>query len=725
MYNKYTDSNVPVLADGDCLAIFVEEEEAISSLEFLLSEGVQREEKVFILNFTKSKEETNSLFSKISTPHTFVAVDYEFYFLNFLNEARDQALSSNYSGIRVLCTEDDHLKSIFRDAKIMHEVLLLLMTGSINIARILNWQNEGNLENIIFHPRLLVNGEAIPNPCFIAPPEIEVGSLPFKTFIKDYAERMKNSDYKLSRFPTNMSSLLESILESIKIGLVVGDRYGNMVLFNKEAQRIMKIKPSPLPYAERIRRFGNFLPDMVTPYPFTSLPLNRAIAGEQFEREPVYIKTEDLESGIWCESSGSGVRDREGNLVGGVVVFQDVTEAEKTRIEKEKLELRLQQSQKMESLGVLAGGIAHDFNNLLVGVLGNAEMLQRDEIILSRGAKHINRIEQAVLELSGLTKQLLVYAGLSPAKDHAITSLTVLISSMSGLLKSGVSRGVKLNFCLPENNLSVLIDEVQIRQVLLNLVMNSSDACKALGGIVNISLQEMRLSIEQMNSMLLASSELSASYAVIEVSDNGCGISEEAINKIFDPFYSSKGSGRGLGLSAVIGIIKNHKGALDVISEEGKGSTFRIYLPLAFQETTVASDIDNSKLEKLSNENKKILVIDDEPIVLEVAEALLTSANYQVVIQSSGIIGLQYLKEHVYNLSCVFIDLTLQDLSGVRIYEEFRLLNKDLPVIISSGFSRDLSGIKFSDDPNLYFLEKPYRSEALFKVVEEALGISK
>jgi signal transduction histidine kinase len=338
----------------------------------------------------------------------------------------------------------------------------------------------------------MFKGEVMPNPLFISPSTIGEGEKPFEVFLNQTLNRTSISKGKIHNFPTNLPNLLESILDSVPIGIVAGDIYGNMVFFNKEAIRIMGLPASPLPYAERIRRFGNFLPDKKTPYPFEDLPLSRAIRGEVFEGVPLFINRPELERGVMVECNGRGMYDADGTLLGGVVIFHDITALEEEREEKKNLEGRLLQSQKMESLGLMAGGIAHDFNNLLVGVLGNASVLLQTEALSSPYRKRLMQIQDAGTQLAELTKQLLIYAGLSPAKDLEKDSLTSVVKVMSGLLETAVSKRINLSFDLSTESLWILMEPTQLKQVLLNLVVNASDSYKGTEGSILLSVCSVR-----------------------------------------------------------------------------------------------------------------------------------------------------------------------------------------------------------------------------------------
>lgn len=708
MTSKYLNPQVPTLADGDLMAVIVSAVEEKATIEYLLSEGNSRGELNYIIH-------ADRILDGLSPLHKVVQIKSGENIQSLVYNLREEALGEGKSGARIIFVDDELIDEFFKCPTMMDSLLSLLMKGCLSIARTVSLDTEIRGNRFFYHPRIMFKGEVMPNPLFISPASVGEGDRPFEVFLSQTLNRTSISKGRIHNFPTNLPNLLESILDSVPIGIVAGDAYGNMVFFNKEARRIMGLPASPLPYAERIRRFGNFLPDKVTPYPFQDLPLSRAIRGEEFEGVPLYLNRPELERGVPVECTGSGMYDGEGNLLGGVVIFYDTSELEREREDKRKLEARLLQSQKMESLGLLAGGIAHDFNNLLVGVLGNASVLLQTEATSSPYRKRLMQIQEAGTQLAELTKQLLIYAGLSPAKDLERESISSIVKVMKGLLETAVSKKITLSFDIDTEPLWVYMEPTQVKQVLLNLVVNASDSYKGKDGSILVRSYTKYLDKESISKILFCDQEEVGYYAVLEVIDKGCGMTEDDIRKAFDPFFSSKGVGRGLGLSAVLGIVKNHKGLLEVESDVGKGTSFRLYFPLA----DAPEKIDHKVIIPPSVRYGKVLIIDDEKLVLEVAEALLTHAGYQTICVEGGLVGLERLDFEHGEVSVVIVDLTMPDISGEIVYQRIREKYPVLPVVISSGFSKEAFSFGVEDDPNLYFLEKPYAGEKLINLIKK------
>jgi signal transduction histidine kinase/CheY-like chemotaxis protein len=722
MHQKFLTSKNPVLADGDFMGVFASSDRGCCEvlLVSLAQEGIDRGEKVLI-DQSVLREFSHNGFLCDSNPVTpFVLGKSP---VVFFAQERERSLEEGYSGIRYLASSDTFFSSDPGvDLEQQRKLLLgMLMGGGAGIAVFYNDIQHVTFAELSRHPRVLHSGVVKTNPLFVLPERaVEYGSS-----LDAYLDRQTRSQgvrfQKGETFPLGVPDMLESIIESMGVGVVVGDPYGNMVLFNTAAQRMVGLPPSPLPYPERIRRFGNYLPDAKTPYPYELLPFSRATRGEDFENEVVFIKNEKNTRGSWISGSGRGVRDAHGTLLGGVVVLRDVTEEYITQKEKEDLELTLLQTQKMDSLGMLAGGIAHDFNNLLVGVLGNASILIQQELVQEQGKVRLKQIEDSALQLTDLTKQLLMYAGLSPRKTMKQISVGSVIDSMRGIFDTSISKKVSLLWDIRDANVWISGDEVQIRQVLLNLITNASDAHKGTSGSIQVTLYEQDVSSETLKKAIFSACERDRGrYAVIEIQDTGAGISDEAMEKIFDPFFSTKGMGRGLGLSAVLGIVKNHKGALEVHSEIGIGTRFRIFLP-AVDHQEISPDVQESGNVAL-NLTGKVLVIDDEPMVVEVAEAILRDAGFDVIVAESGNQGLAKFAEYNSVIVCVIIDMTMPDIGGDEVYKKIRSISKDVPLVISSGFSKDLCKGFYEGDERSRFLEKPYPAQVLLEYVRESVG---
>jgi PAS domain S-box-containing protein len=407
-------------------------------------------------------------------------------------------------------------------------------------------------------------------------------------------------------------------------------------------------------------------------------------------------------------SRGRVLRDAAHRSVRVVGVTWDVTDRMRARAEQEEMKRRMQEGQKLESLGVLAGGIAHDFNNILMTILGNASLTR---IMLSESSPalaHIGHIEEASRRATDLCRQLLAYAG----KGRFIlqrTDLNQLIEDTTHLLQVSISKKAVLRFNLERQLPAIVTDNTQIRQVLMNLVINASDAIGDRSGVISISTGVVRADrhyLDSLDTSIRASALATGDYVFLEVSDTGCGMNAEVQARIFEPFFTSKFTGRGLGLAAVSGIVQGHKGALKVYSELGKGSTFKLLLPAATAET---EDEVAPRAERPFNVARgTMLVIDDEETVQAVAARMLEILGYRVLLASDGRQGLDVYREHRGEITGVLMDLTMPHLDGEETYRELRRIDPEVRVLLMSGYNEQEAVARFVGQGLAGFIQKPF-----------------
>ncbi|HQH26070.1 MAG TPA: PAS domain S-box protein, partial [Oligoflexia bacterium] len=280
--------------------------------------------------------------------------------------------------------------------------------------------------------------------------------------------------------------LFAAIIDSMGDGIFVTDEKGRMILCNKQAQQLLGYGFLDLPLAERVRKIGNFMPDMITPYPVEDLPISKAIQGECSDEAEIFIRNEKKPDGVWVSSTGRPLRDESGHVRGGVVVFRDIT-AHKKQIQKNLLlEARMSQRQKLEGLGLLAGGIAHDFNNLLMGVVGNAGLALLECPPDSMLQGRLEQIKTGALRLAELTNQLLAYSGRGSFSEEPV-NVSELVREMQGLLERVVSKKAQVKSAFADGLPLVKADATQLRQIVMNLITNASDALGEDAGEITIS----------------------------------------------------------------------------------------------------------------------------------------------------------------------------------------------------------------------------------------------
>ncbi len=391
----------------------------------------------------------------------------------------------------------------------------------------------------------------------------------------------------------------------------------------------------------------------------------------------------------------------------------DVTDRQRAEDARRAVERQLLQAQKLESLGVMAGGVAHDFNNLLTTILGNAG-LARLQTPDGPGGDCLRRIEAAAGAAAGLCQQMLAYSGRGQFVVGRL-QLTELVREMAPVLRSVVPGGAELVLALDAPAPPVRGDAAQMRQVILNLVANAADAVADGGGRVQVSTAALHASAEGLAARP-ATRHLSAGlYAVLEVADTGVGMDEGTRARIFDPFFSTKFTGRGLGLSAVQGVVRGHKGAVDVDSAPGRGSTFRVYLP------GVGSSADPTLNQPRGN-GKTVLVIDDEEDLRMVARKLLEAAGFTVLTAADGRDGLDTFRSFHEQVSAVLLDLTMPPPDGRATFRELRAIRADVPVVLCTGYGRQEVLASFGSDRPTGFLRKPFTAGELHAAVFEAVG---
>lgn len=404
--------------------------------------------------------------------------------------------------------------------------------------------------------------------------------------------------------------------------------------------------------------------------------------------------------------SGIPLFDDKHQLTGAVVAVEDIT-AEQT------LEAQLIQSQKMESLGVLAGGIAHDFNNILTGILGYASLLKKR---LARDDPSLPAVE--VIEKSGLRARALIQQLMGFARRTASIEMPVevnsLVSEIVLLLEKGmVGQGVSVQVDLDPTSPKIIADSGQLHQALMNLCINARDALPPAGGTIFLKTQS-----RSMPSHI--DSEQEEEWVEISVRDTGSGIKPEVLSRIFEPFFTTKefGKGTGLGLSVTYGIVKAHGGEISVHSEPGKGSTFTLLFPKARE----ASKRKEAKGQEILLKGKKrpILLVDDEKMLLELEKKLLEERDFEVLTAETGEEAIEIYRKHGREIRLVVFDLLMPGIGGWNAYLQLREMDAEVKVLFTSGYG----GVKEFEEQikTLPFLRKPYRVEEFLAAVEKALA---
>jgi PAS domain S-box-containing protein len=420
---------------------------------------------------------------------------------------------------------------------------------------------------------------------------------------------------------------------------------------------------------------------------------------------------------MWVREIARGLKNADGSTF-VLIVCEDITAVKRIEEERRKLEAQLLHTQKLESLGVLAGGIAHDFNNLLTGVLGNAGMVLMDLAPDSALRDSVKLIESAALNAAELTKQLLAYAGRGQYTLDVI-DLSNLIFEMSQLFKTVISKSAQVHYKLAQSLPAIEGDPAQIRQILLNLITNASDAIGEKPGEITVLSGVARVNRDYLADSYINDELPEGEYVFMEVSDSGCGMDAETQSKIFDPFFSTKFAGRGLGMAAVMGIMRSHRGAIKVNTTVGKGTVIRVLFPKTNKPNMRATHLPSE--ESIIPINGKVLVIDDEEMARTVAQKILQKFGFTVLTAHNGREGLEIFKQHRDQISVVLLDMTMPIMSGVNTLQGIRKLRSDIPVVLSSGYDENEAFTKFCKTSASTFLQKPYQPIALIEKLNEVL----
>lgn len=385
--------------------------------------------------------------------------------------------------------------------------------------------------------------------------------------------------------------------------------------------------------------------------------------------------------------------------------------------ERKVVEEQLRESQKLESLGVLAGGIAHDFNNLLTAILGNASL----SLDLTPGDSPVrpllHRVEQASERAADLTRQLLAYAGKGRFVLTAIR-LSSLVDEIGGLVRVSYPPHVRLELDLAAQLPCIEADSAQIQQIVTNLLLNAAESIPdGRAGLVGVRTFALSASEEDLRGTLPNSHPRPGPYVALEVTDNGLGMDTATQARIFEPFFTTKFTGRGLGLSAVLGIVASYHGALRVESQPGIGSRFLVLFPPTERTAEPAPASAPRDLQGTGT----VLIVDDEPLVLSVARATLERAGYHVLVAAGGLEAVEVVQQGPHRIDAVILDLTMSGMSGEQTLERMRAIRADLPVILSTGHSETETAERFAGSSLAGFLHKPYTASQLAEKIKSTM----
>ncbi len=452
-----------------------------------------------------------------------------------------------------------------------------------------------------------------------------------------------------------------------------------------------------------------------------------------------YPKCEILKTWHAEAYMAAAIRDSAGRMVGHIAIIHDHPiqdragshdllrmiairagfELERHRVIEERvaIERRLLETQRLESLGLLAGGVAHDFNNLLVGIIGNTSLALSEIEPASPIRPYLQAIELAGQQASDLARQMLAYSGKGRFDARRIDLNDVVRDTIS-LTQRSIPRCVRVEIEVTRDPLVVLADVSQLRQVVMNLVLNAAEAIGDADGTVMITTRRSILTGAESDPLP------PGEYAAIEVRDTGCGMDDATARRIFEPFFSTKFTGRGLGLAAVSGILRRHGASIDVKSKKDHGSTFRVLVPVAAGATE--SNAPTSQASNLVAEKGAVLVIDDEEVVRNTTANIVRHCGLACIPAVDGAAGIEAFHSHRPHIRAVLLDLTMPGMNGVEVLSELRRLDPQVRVILMTGFDESDALLRFEEsaiDGPAAFLGKPFRTEDLAEKLRQLIGV--
>jgi PAS domain S-box-containing protein len=495
------------------------------------------------------------------------------------------------------------------------------------------------------------------------------------------------------------------------VGIFRTDAAGRCVYLNERACEICGI--SPLEAGEG-------------PWDRILEPDDRVRLGAEWRRVVAGGGTGSLEhrivrrdaSTVWALTHFAAERGAGGQVTGCVGTVADISGRKRAEEENRKLEVQVQYAQRLQSLGILAGGLAHDFNNLLTIILGNAKIALLELPPGSPAVEYLAEIEIATSRAAELTSQMLAYSGKGRFTSQAV-NLSKLAEQTANLLQTVIPKKTAIRFNLQSAPPSIEADPAQIRQIAMNLISNAAEAIGEGGGIVEVSTGVVDADRTYLSGSYFDDHLPAGRYVYLEVSDTGCGMSLETQAKIFDPFFTTKFTGRGLGLAAVIGIVRAHHGALTVSSQPGNGSTFRLLFPASDKAEEVPQEKPSGGSVWLGRGT--VLVADDESGMRNLARAILETSGFTVLTACDGSDAVRVFRRHAGEVVAIVLDLTMPVMNGEEAAAELRRIRADVPIILSSGYGeQDVAG-RFAGHGLAGFLKKPYDPTALAEALQMAL----
>lgn len=376
------------------------------------------------------------------------------------------------------------------------------------------------------------------------------------------------------------------------------------------------------------------------------------------------------------------------------------------------------EDQKLQSLGILAGGIAHDFNNLLTIILGKSDRVLREPNLSETSRGSLNQIKETSIRAADLCRQLLAYSGKGKILVQPL-NITSVVEDLAQAVRRAIPKNVNLIYQLPKNLPLIDADASQLCQVIMNLVINASEAIGDKSGDITIRTGVTELDSTRLQKSLGGGKHQPGTFTYIEVMDTGCGMDENTVAKIFEPFFTTKFTGRGLGLAAVYGIVSGYQGAIEVLSEKNLGSTFRAFFPISKSQhqTTPSSEPTNTDIQAKGS----VLVVDDELNIQQMIVEMVQELGFDALPASDGFEAVRVFSENPKNFVLVLLDMTMPKMGGEDVFDKIRKIRPDARIVLMSGYSEAEVTDLFVGKTLAGFIQKPFSFESLREKIHVAL----
>ncbi len=506
---------------------------------------------------------------------------------------------------------------------------------------------------------------------------------------------------------------LQSLIDASPMGISLLDADGKVLLWNPAAEEISGWKAEevignihPALAEKGAERFREHLAHL-----FEGKPGNGAYEAKTFRKDGSLLDISILTA---------PVRDSSGKIFGALGIFSDITKQKEAEQERKSLREHLSRAEKLEAIGTLAGGIAHDFNNLLGVIVGFTEIVLLDSLISENSRNNLQKVLQAALKAKELVKQILLFSRKGKPHERVPLDLVPVVKEIVAFLRSSIPSTIEMRFEAKADKAAVLATSTEIHQILVNLCTNAAHAMEEKGGRLSIVLSDSNAS--EAGSRKCPGSK-SGRCLKIEVSDTGCGMDKPVLERIFDPYFTTKGFGKGtgLGLAVVHGIVEQLQGGIEVSSEPGKGASFNVFLPLADSGLEpIPPHAGSARL--ASSGTGRILIVDDEEFIATVESEMLGKLGYETVTKLSAHEALELFRSDPSRFDLVLTDFTMPRMTGEELARAILEIRPDMPIILATGYNQRISEVTAKELGIREFLMKPLTINDLGEAVRRALN---